>query len=193
MTILSSEVIINRPNGSDFNRRIREKHTDHLGGFHVKTYDKVFVTDPVDYTADDILDTVAYESALDAELAPTVASNSVKIEARLAESEAETQSNTDTEIVAGSHAEVALVVLKYLRKAQSLEDPYQAYLKFTRFNDYRVAQGWAINQVVANLLAVGLTQDEWDEMLVRYTYLSNAQRVTAMENYQLVLDGDPYA
>ena len=38
MTIVSSIVVINRPNGSELERRIREIHTDHLGGETVFNY-----------------------------------------------------------------------------------------------------------------------------------------------------------
>ena len=38
MTIVSSIVVINRPNGSELKRSIREIHTDHLGGETVFNY-----------------------------------------------------------------------------------------------------------------------------------------------------------
>lgn len=161
-----SEILINRLNGAT--RRIRERHTDDIGVAYIRSYN----------------------CALDADVNSLLTANAIKLEAELADSEAESASDTDNEIVAGDYADVALVVLKYLRKAYALNDSYESYKKIERFNNYRVSQGWAINQVVAHLSAVGLTQEEWDLMLARYSYLSNAQRVTAMENYQLVLNGD---
>lgn len=80
MTITNSEIVINRPNGSAFNRRVREKHTDHLSVIHIRSYDKVFTTDPADYIGDD----AGYQAALDAEIAPTLAENAVKQEEQLA-------------------------------------------------------------------------------------------------------------
>ena len=84
------------------------------------------------------------------------------------------------------------MALAYLRKAYSLTDPYQAYLKFDRFNNYRLSQGWSITQVVSGLTEVGLDQDEWSLMLSRYQYLSEPGRITAMIAYQAVLDGDTW-
>jgi len=86
----------------------------------------------------------------------------------------------------------AQMALAYLRSAMQIGDPYRAYLKFARFNDYRLAQGWSVNQVAENLAGVGLSQDEWSEMRDRFVYLSNASRVTAMQAYQGVLDGDTW-
>jgi len=107
--------------------------------------------------------------------------------------DAEEASETDEEIIAVKQATIKQVALAYLRKAYSLSDPYQAYLKFDRFNNYRLAQGWTVNQVVSGLTEVGLTQDEWDLMFARYQYLSEAGRVTAMVAYQAVLDGDDWS
>jgi len=78
----------------------------------------------------------------------------------------------------------------YLRRAYELGDPYAAYLKFQKFNDYRLAQGWTINQVQQNLAVAGLTETEWTDIRNRYAYLSDAGRVTTMQAYQSVLDGD---
>ena len=87
MGIVTSEVLINRVDGSDFNRRIREDHTDHLNVEHIKTYNHIFTTDPADYTVDDVLDEVAYNAALDAELLPVTEVNADDIDTQLAEQE----------------------------------------------------------------------------------------------------------
>lgn len=138
--------------------------------------------------SDNVVDSAG--NVLFADLDAYVANNAVKAQDMLADREAEEASETNDDIIVGEFATRELKALKYLRKAYALEDPYQAYLKFTKFNEYRLDKGWILNQVVAGLSTVGLTQDEWDLMSARYTYLSNAQRVTAMENYQLVLAGD---
>ena len=115
-----------------------------------------------------------------------------EVEAKAQIDDAEEASETDNEITTVKQASIKQVALAYLRKAYSLGDPYLAYLKFARFNDYRLAQGWTLAQVVSGLTEVGLTQEEWGLMLARYQYLSEAGRVTAMVAYQSVLDGDTW-
>jgi len=90
MTIINSEIVINRPNGSVFNRRVREKHWDHISPIpHRKSYDKIFTTDPADHTSGEppVLDEVAYQAALDVEIAPTLAANAVIQQEQLAQQE----------------------------------------------------------------------------------------------------------
>ena len=89
MGIVSSEVLINRSDSNDsvFIRRIRELHTDHLGKEIPKTYDNTFITDPADYTVDDVLDEDAYNAALAEELLPITQANAVDIDAQSAEQE----------------------------------------------------------------------------------------------------------
>lgn len=112
------------------------------------------------------------------------------IEDAIEEKDANEASEVDQEITAYKQASIKRVALAFLRRAYSTGDPYRAYLKFSRFNDYRLAQGWTLNQVVENLSEVGLTDDEWTDMRDRYQYLSQADRVTAMSAFQAVLDGD---
>lgn len=185
-----SEVVINRPDISVFNRRIREKHTDDFGDVHVISRNHTFATDPATYTINDVLDDVAYQVALTAEYAPVLAQNATNIENIITQNDADIAGESDGEVSANDYATIEHVALAYLKKAYSLQDPYEAYLKFNKFNNYRVSKGWSTSQVVAGLASVGLTQEEWDLMLARYTYLSFAQRVTAMQDYQTVKAGD---
>lgn len=108
------------------------------------------------------------------------------VESAEAENDAETASDSDEEINDADLGEASreLLALAYLRKAYALDSPYDAYLKFDKFNNYRVSKGWSLTQVVAGLSSVGLTQEEWDKILPAYQYLSNAARVTAMAAYQ---------
>lgn len=115
-----------------------------------------------------------------------------QIEKQIQEQDAEEASETDDEIVGVKQANIKQVALAYLRKAYAIGNPYKAYLKFSRFNDYRLAQGWNLNQVVTGLMEVGLTEEEWTDMKDRYVYLSQSARVTAMEAYQSVLAGDTW-
>ena len=79
MTIVTSEVVINRENGSDLNRRIRELHTDHIGGEAVYTYDALF------NLSGNIVDSEA--TILYATLADKTAENAIKTEDDLAAKE----------------------------------------------------------------------------------------------------------
>lgn len=115
-----------------------------------------------------------------------------EVEAKIELDDAEIASNTDNEITAVLEASQEQVALAYLRRAYQIGNPYLAYLKFDRFNDYRLVKGWSLTQVVSGLSSVGLTQEEWDEMLERYQYLSNSTRITAMQAYQGVLSGDTW-
>lgn len=69
MSIVSSEVTLNRPDISVFNRRIKELHIDHLGHEFRPTWNHVFTTDPADYPGDD----AGYQAALSTEYTPTLA------------------------------------------------------------------------------------------------------------------------
>lgn len=95
----------------------------------------------------------------------------------------------DTEIVDAEPGQATReeIAVAYLRKAYSLESPYEAFLKFDRFNNYRLQRGWNINQVVTGLASAGMTQEEWDVLQSSYQYLSNPARVTAMEAYQPIV------
>lgn len=185
-----SEIVINRPDSSVFNRRIRERHTDDFGDIYIISRNHIFVTDPATYTTDDVLDDVAYQAALTAEYTPILDQHALDLESSITQSDAQEASESDGEVVANDNATIEDVAYAYLKKAYSLPDPYESYLKFDKFNNYRVSKGWSTSQVVAGLASVGLTQEEWDLILARYTYLSNAQRVTAMQDYQAVKAGD---
>lgn len=117
---------------------------------------------------------------------------SQQVEQDQAEIDAKEFAEVDQEIMAYKQANIKQVALRYLRRAYEIGDPYIAYLRFSRFNDYRLAQGWNLNQVVAGLTEVGLTDEEWTDLRDRYQYLSQSARVTAMEAYQGVLAGDTW-
>jgi len=113
-------------------------------------------------------------------------------EEKVAEDDATEASQEDVEIVAVKEASREQVALAFLRTAMEIGDPYLAYLKLSRFNAYRNARGWNLNQVVAGLSSVGMTEDEWIDMKARFQYLSNTGRVTAMVAYNSVLAGDTW-
>ena len=79
MTIVSSEVVINRPDGSDLYRRIKEVHTAHTGATKEYTYNALF------NVSGNIVNTnqvVLYNS-----LADKTAENAIKAEEWFAEAE----------------------------------------------------------------------------------------------------------
>lgn len=112
-----------------------------------------------------------------------------EVEASQQLSDADEAVENDAEVADYKEANKKQLAVAYLRRAMSHEDPYVAYLKFSRFNDYRIAEGWNLNQVQAALMDAGLTEDEWNIMRDAYTWLSNAGRVTAMQAYQDVASG----
>ena len=110
-----------------------------------------------------------------------------------AEADAEEIVENDDEILADyKEATRNQQALAYLRRAMQTGDPHRAYLKMSRFNDYRLLRGWNLNQVESALAGEGLTPEEWQDMRDRFQYLSNNARVTAMEAYQGVLAGDTW-
>lgn len=117
-----------------------------------------------------------------------------EVEAKQQEQDAEEAAETDVEVLNRyKQSSVKQMALAYLRNAMSKQDPYVAFLKFSKFNDWRVRQGYNLNQVQVALMAEGLTEEEWQEMRDRYSYLSNAGRVSAMQAYQDVVAGDVWA
>ena len=113
-------------------------------------------------------------------------------EEKVAQDDADEESNNDNEIEAVKEASREQVALAYLRAAYEIGDPYLAYLKFDRFNAFRLARGWNLNQVVAGLASAGLTEEEWVDMKARYQYLSQSSRVTSMVAYNSVVAGDTW-
>ena len=115
-----------------------------------------------------------------------------QVQAQMSRQDAQEAADVGGEIL-GAYKEASEQeqALAFMRAAYDEEDIYRAYLKFARFNDYRVRNGWSLTQVVTNLASVGLTADEWEEFKTFWQYASNTARVTAMEAYQGVVDGDP--
>lgn len=92
----------------------------------------------------------------------------------------------DEEVVAGGEASIEQRAVAYLRGAWGEENARDAYLLFDRFNTFRLAQGWNLNQVQAGLASAGLTTEEWDEMKTAYQYLDGAGRPAIMNDYQTI-------
>ncbi len=129
---------------------------------------------------------------LSTDAAQTLLDREASVISDLQKRDSEEVSEIDTPILAYKQADIKQVALAYLRKAYRTGNPYQSYLKFKRFDDYRVDQGWSLGQVTSNLASVGLTSDEWTLMKNRYQYLSNTNRVLDMEVFQTILAGDTW-
>lgn len=106
--------------------------------------------------------------------------------AEIKQRDAEEGINSNTAIAANKEATIQERAVAYLRAAWREENSYDAYLLFDRFNTYRLAQGWTLNQVQANLASAGLTVEEWNGMQAAYQYLSSSGRPTTMENNQVI-------
>lgn len=115
-----------------------------------------------------------------------------RIEAEIRQTDAANGVGEDREVEANGDASREEVALAYLRNAFATSDSMSAYRKFAKFNTFRLARGWNINQVATALASVGLTADEWDQIKARYIYLSKEERVTAMVAYKAVVDGDTW-
>ena len=115
-----------------------------------------------------------------------IAGISAEIQAKQEVQDAEAGVSSDDEIVAGGEASVEQRAVAYLRAAWGQELARDAYLLFDKFNDFRLARGWNLNQVQTGLMSAGLTVDEWDEMKAAYQYLAGAGRPAIMNDYQTI-------
>ena len=107
------------------------------------------------------------------DLAPLIQTEQEQIDAR-------DGAGPDVEVTANKEASIEQRALAYLRAAWETEESYAAYLLFDKFNDYRLAKGWSLNQVQTGLASVGLTVEDWDDMKAAYTYLSGGGRPATM-------------
>lgn len=115
-----------------------------------------------------------------------VAAISAEIQTQMEKRDAEDAVQTDTEVGANKEASIQQTAVAYLRVAWDTEQAYDAYLLFSRFNNFRNNQGWTLDQVASNLLAAGLEQEEWDEMKAAYLYLSGAGRPATMSDAKAI-------
>lgn len=109
-----------------------------------------------------------------------------KVEAAQEIKDAQSDIDADTEVTAHLEASIEQRAVAYLRAAWGEEQAYDAYLLFDRFNTYRLAQGWTLEQVQAGLSSAGLTTDEWDEMKTSYLYLDGGGRPAIMASAKTV-------
>ena len=98
-----------------------------------------------------------------------------RIESETQESDAN-ENIKDEEISANGEATRAQRAVAYLRRSMEQEQAADAYALMARFNNFRTDNGWSWNQVVTNLAAAGLEQEEFDEMRASYQYLNGNGR-----------------
>ena len=115
-----------------------------------------------------------------------VAAAQATIQAQQEVQDAEDGVGPDTEVTAHKEASIEQRAVAYLRRAWQEENCRDAYLLFDKFNDYRLAKGWNLNQVQAGLASAGLGVEEWEEMKTAYTYLNGAGRPAIMNDYQTI-------
>ncbi len=95
--------------------------------------------------------------------------------------DAEEGVSSDAEVVANKEASIEQRAVAYLRAAWQTENAYEAFLLFDKFNDFRLAKGWNLNQVQAGLMSAGLEAEEWDAMKTAYQYLAGGGRPATMQ------------
>jgi len=118
-----------------------------------------------------------------------IAAISAEIQAQQEVSDADSGVSPDAEVVANGEASIEQRAVAYLRRAWQEENCRDAYLLFDKFNDFRLARGWNLNQVQAGLMGAGLTVEEWDSMKTAYQYLAGAGRPAIMNDY-LTIQGN---
>lgn len=117
-----------------------------------------------------------------------VAAAGSTVEALFQESDAAAAVSADGEVVSNKEASIQQVAVAYLRAAWETENAYDAYLLFSRFNTYRLNNGWTLDQVQANLAAAGLSAEEWTNMRTAYQYLNGGGRPAIMADAKTIQD-----
>ena len=92
----------------------------------------------------------------------------------------------DVEIIANKEANIKQRAVAYLRAAMEEERAFDAFLLLDKFNDFRLAKGWNLNQVVAGLASAGMTEEEWAGIKAAYQYLSSAGRPAIMDSAKTI-------
>jgi len=135
----------------------------------------------VTFTDERVVMIALWASSLD-EWNDKVAAVYAEAQERMAESDAPESVDIAQAVDAKGEADIKSVAVAYLRAAWNTQDVHEAYTLFTRFNTYRLAQGWSLTQVQAGLASAGLTVEEWDKMRTAYTYLNSAGRPAIMSD-----------
>jgi hypothetical protein len=102
-------------------------------------------------------------------------------------SDADDAVNSDLEIGSVKQASNKQVARQYLKTAMLTVDPYAAYLKLKKANDYFAAQSWTNADIKAFL---SLSDSQWSSVVTRFQYL--VSNLPALLEYQDVLDNDPF-
>ena len=97
--------------------------------------------------------------------------------------DSEELAQTDGAIGAHKQATAKQVARLYLERAMGEDDPHLSFKKLNRFNDYRISQGWTLNQVATGL---GIDSGHWDEAKARFQYLNSAENIATMNAYEVL-------
>ncbi len=108
------------------------------------------------------------------------------IEQERRERDAQDGVSPDAEVIAKGEASIEDRAVAYLREAYNQQNAWDAFLLFDKFNDFRLARGWNLNQVQAGLMSAGLTEDEWANMRSVYQYLAGAGRPAVMDTARTI-------
>jgi len=115
-----------------------------------------------------------------------IAAISDLIQEQVEKQDAEDSVDPETEVSAEGEASLAQAAVAYLRAAYREDQAYDAYLLFSRFNNFRTNQGWTLDQVATNLVSAGLEQEEWDGMKTAYLYLNGGGRPAQMASAKII-------
>ena len=111
-----------------------------------------------------------------------------KAQAKLEVKDSQENIDESEDIVAtgeGNHQQRAVA---YLKAAWLEPNAYDAYLLIDRFNQYRIGKGWSQAQVRTELALWGLTNEEFDEIINAYSYMSSNGRPAEMAAYKPIQD-----
>lgn len=115
-----------------------------------------------------------------------VAAASIEAQARAERDNADAAVDPSRDPDANGQASKKQVAVAYLRRAYAEEDAYEAWRKFSRFNNFRNAEGLSLAQVQAHLADAGLTSEEWTLMRNEYQYLNGAGRPDTLANARTI-------
>ena len=127
------------------------------------------------------------------EIGPVFVGDEVEANAKLSELEPQAIEQAKkrdagrlSEIVDSGETSKVDVARMFLRQAMSEPEPYIAYRKLKRFNEFRISQGYTVAQVKN---AMKITDKQWQKITARWRHFN--QNAAAIEAYQNIVSDDP--
>lgn len=97
------------------------------------------------------------------------------------------QVDPDEPITARRYATQKERAVGYLRAAMRSDHPNRARRIFEQFETYRNSKGWSYVQTRNQLRGhAGMSDEEWEEMRPHIVYMTDAGRVTTMQDHKLI-------